>query len=309
MIKNIFCITGFLCSFLTFTSPAFSQSKGDEFRKSGDLEKAIDAYKKEYTNNKSDAKNTYNLASAYALTYQIDSAYHYLKISLKNDTSLWALADNDLLSLATDKRWNEIEKLQLASFQAKNGTLKEPEYAIQLLQLIQRDQALDYQLDFAKRYYMENGKIPHWYYPIAQHKKEIGDSNFSKVEQLITTYGWPTYSSVGKLAADAPLIIINHLESEEMRIKYLPKIKNACIQNEGSCMEFAKIQDRILVNTGKLQIYGMQFLYNSKRELEPFPIQDPEYVDQKRKAIGLEPLKKYLKRKINYDWTIQQKTK
>ena len=74
-------------------------------------------------------------------------------------------------------------------------------------------------------------------------------------------------------------------------------------------MEFAKIQDRILVNTGKLQIYGMQFLYNSKRELEPFPIQDPEYVDQKRKAIGLEPLKKYLKRKINYDWTIQQKTK
>ena len=39
----------------------------------------------------------------------------------------------------------------------------------------------------------------------------------------------------------------------------------------------------------------------------PFPIKDPEYVDQRRKAIGLEPLSIYLKRKINYSWTIPQK--
>ena len=74
-------------------------------------------------------------------------------------------------------------------------------------------------------------------------------------------------------------------------------------------MEYAKINDRILVNTNKLQTYGMQFRYNSKRQLEPFPIKDPEYVDQRRKAIGLEPLQQYLKRKINYDWTVPQKTK
>ncbi len=297
----------FTCFFIAISG--FSQSKGDEFRNNGDLEKAINAYKIDFNKNKSNAKNTYNLACAYALTYQIDSAYYYLKISLKNDARLWALADNDLLSLANDKRWVEIEKQQLKKFQAKNGTLKQPEYATQLLKLIQKDQALDYPLDMAKRYYMKNGKIPHWYYPIAAQKKEIGATNFSKIEQLIAKYGWPKYSSVGELAADAPLIIINHLEGEEMRIKYLPKIKEACLQKEGSCMEYAKIQDRILVNTGKLQIYGMQFRYNKERKLEPFPIKDPEYVDQKRKAIGLVPLKQYLKRKINFDWTIEQKTK
>ncbi|MBE9489941.1 MAG: hypothetical protein IMY67_06580, partial [Bacteroidetes bacterium] len=67
------------------------------------------------------------------------------------------------------------------------------------------------------------------------------------------------------------------------------------------------IQDRILVNENKPQIYGMQFRYNTERKLEPFPIIDPEYVDQRRKEIGLEPLKDYLKRKINYNWTIDQK--
>ena len=172
-----------------------------------------------------------------------------------------------------------------------------------------KDQALDYQLDMAKRFYRQNGKIPHWYYPIAELKKEIGSKNFSSIKQLITDYGWPTYTMVGKLAADAPLIIINHLEGEEMRIKYLPQIKEACLQKEGSCMEYAKINDRILVNTNRLQIYGMQFRYNSKNQLEPFPIKEPEYVDQKRLAIGLEPIKKYLKRKINYEWTVKQKSK
>ncbi len=81
------------------------------------------------------------------------------------------------------------------------------------------------------------------------------------------------------------------------------------MDNEGSCMEYAKIQDRILVNENQPQIYGMQFRYNAQRTLEPFPIIDPEYVDQRRAEIGLEPLKDYLKRKINYHWTVAQKSK
>ena len=122
------------------------------------------------------------------------------------------------------------------------------------------------------------------------------------MEKLIAEKGWPTYAMVGRLAADGPLLIINHHKEEAIRIKYLPKIKRACLKREGSCVEYAKIQDRILVNTGKPQLYGMQFRYNDKRELEPFPIQDPKNVNKRRKKIGLGSLKEYLKRKINYEW-------
>ena len=126
------------------------------------------------------------------------------------------------------------------------------------------------------------------------------------MQQLINDNGWPKYSSVGELAADAPLLVINHHESNEVRKKYIAQIKQSCLEGEGSCMEYAKVQDRILVDENQLQIYGMQFRYNAQRNLEPFPIKDPEYVDQRRKEIGLVPLKDYLKRKINYDWTVEQ---
>ena len=156
---------------------------------------------------------------------------------------------------------------------------------------------------------MAQGNAPQWYYPVGAYKQEIARENYDIMQQLIEEYGWPKYSMVGKIAADAPLLVINHHESDSVRKKYLARIKQSCLEKEGSCIEFAKIQDRILVNEDKLQIYGMQFRYNEKRDLEPFPIIDPEYVDQRRKDIGLEPLKEYLLRKINFDWTVEQKTK
>jgi hypothetical protein len=273
-----------------------------KLRKDGDLSAAIEAYKKNYNLSPENKENTYNLACAFALAYQIDSAYHYLHIALKEDTSLWALADSDLFALINDPRWEMIENQQIKKFQAQNPPIKEVNYAKALLKIIIKDQALDYYIDQAKNYYMTKGKPPHWYFPIGAFKQEIIKENFGQMQQLIKQYGWPTYSTVGKLAADAPLLVINHHENPEIRKQFLPQIKKACMDKEGSCMEYAKIQDRILVEENKPQLYGMQFRYNAARKLEPFPIKDPESVDQRRKAIGLEPLKDYLKRKIDYDW-------
>ncbi len=288
----------------------FSQvSKGNQLRKEGKLEAAIEAYKLEYTKTPKDWKNTYDLACAYALTFQKDSAFHYLEIALKDDNSLWALADSDLYGLIEDQRWPLIEENQIARFEKENGKIKQPEYAKKLLKLIIKDQALDYYIDQAKEYYMKNGNAPQWYYPLGAYQQEISKGNYILMQQLIEQYGWPKYSMVGNLAADAPLLVINHHKSDSVRKMYLAQIKQSCLEKEGSCMEYAKIQDRILVNEDKLQIYGMQFQYDENRKLEPFPIKDPSYVDERRKAIGLEPLKLYLKRKINYDWNIVQESK
>jgi hypothetical protein len=288
----------------------FSQSfksKANNLRQEGKLKAAIEAYKEEYSKSPKNWKNTYDLACSYALTFQKDSAYLYLNIALKDDISLWALADSDLYALIDDPRWSEIENNQIKRFQEKNHKIEQAAYTKKLLNIILKDQALDYYIDQAKTYFMKQGNAPQWYYPIGAFKQQIAQNNYSTMQQLLKEYGWPKYSTVGKLAADAPLLVINHHESDSVRLKYLPQIKQSCLEKEGSCLEFAKIQDRILVNNNKLQIYGMQFRYNAERNLEPFPIKDPEYVDQRRKKIGLEPLKGYLKRKINYDWTVIQK--
>lgn len=288
----------------------FSQKTGDDYRKEGELQKAVEAYTMEFFKNPKNSENTYKLASTYALSFSYkDSVYRYLDIALKEDNRLWVLADNDFIALKDDDRWKTIEEQQLKKYQANERQLQNPEYAKKLLRLIMKDQSMDYQIDQARKHYMKKGSLPHWYYPIEHLKRQFTNGNFENMENLIKKYGWPTYSSVGELAADAPLLIINHHEKDEIRIKYLEKIKQACFNKEGSCMEYAKIQDRILVNQGKEQIYGMQFMYDKNRKLIPFPIQNPEYVDERRLKIGLEPIKKYLKRKINYDWTIEQKKK
>ncbi len=288
----------------------FSQSlelKADSLRNAGSLEAAIKIYKKGFNKSPNNWKNTYNLSCAYALTFQKDSAYHYLNIVLKNDTSLWALADSDLYALIDDPRWIKIENNQLQRFQKINGNLEQPEFAKQLLNIILKDQVLDYYIKQGRTYFMQKGHIPQWYYPLGSFKQKIAQDNYSNMQKLIKEYGWPQYSKVGKLAADAPLLVINHHEDDAVRKYYLPQIKQSCLEKEGSCLEYAKIQDRILVNDNKPQIYGMQFRYNDERNLEPFPVKNPEYVDQRRKAIGLEPLKNYLKRKIKYDWSTIQK--
>ncbi|WP_299673667.1 DUF6624 domain-containing protein [uncultured Tenacibaculum sp.] len=299
------CIVVFTFFFMSL----FSQQEGDKYRSQGELEKSIQAYKTAFDQDATNSKNTYNLACAYALSHQIDNAYRYLLKALKDDSSLWVLADNDLLSLHDDIRWKTIEANQLDKYQKEKGELKKPEYTRKLLRLIVRDQMFDYHMDMAKQFFVKNGKAPHWYYPLAFVKKQTTKENFIKLEKLIKKYGWPTYEDVGKLAADGPLLVINHHEKEAIRIKYLPRIKEACVKQQGSCVEFAKIQDRILVNTGKNQLYGMQFAYDLNHKLEPLPIFEPEYVDQRRAEIGLPPLKDYLKRKINYDFNIKQKRK
>jgi hypothetical protein len=296
---------------ITFTISAFAQTSiADSLKREGLLDLAIKEYTNTFKTDPQNQQNTYKLASAFALTYyQNDKAFYYLNIALQSDSSLWALADPDLIGMAEDERWKDIISQQMTKYQLKNGKLSHPKYAEKLLDVIRRDQVLDYQIKLARKYYMENGLFPHWYYPIEKMKREIAENNFQLMEDMISEYGWPKYSMVGDLAADAPLLVINHHESKEVRKKYLTAIEVNCLIGQGSCMEYAKIQDRILVDEGKLQIYGMQFRYTYDRTLEPFPIVDPEYVDQRRLSIGLEPIKDYLKRKIDYDWKIIQKQK
>lgn len=286
---------------------AMAQSKGDSLRNSGALEAAYMAYGAEFYQDPTNADVAYKLASTLALTNLTDTSFFFLNAALQGNSDLMPLADSDFYNLSTDPRWKNIEQQQLMKYQQANGKLKKPEYALQLIRMIMKDQALDYHLDLGRNEFVRNGYAPHWFFLLNRTKAQLNAENFAEMNEMLKTHGWPKYSDVGDLAADALLLVINHHESEEVRMKYLDQIKGACLAGEGSCMEYAKIHDRILVNTNRPQTYGMQFRYNRSGVLEPFPVEDPETVDRRRKEIGLEPLAAYLKRKINYDWKVVQK--
>jgi len=53
-----------------------------------------------------------------------------------------------------------------------------------------------------------------------------------------------------------------------------------------------------------------QGFYTNHNEYIRYVIRkDPEYVDQRRAKIGLEPLKEYLKRKIRFEFSLEQSNK
>ena len=120
--KNVFIFL-VLCYMGNSCFSQIKSSKADKLRNSGKLGEAIEAYKEDYKNNPKDQKNIYNLACAYALTFQKDSSYRYLFMALKADSTLWPLADTDLHALHDDSRWSKIEEHQLRKFQQAGGKI------------------------------------------------------------------------------------------------------------------------------------------------------------------------------------------
>ena len=299
--------TLFLILALCITGPLWSQSKGDELVAKGNLVGAMYAYGAEFMSDPTDTDKAYQLVTTLSLVNEVDTAFYFLNIALQDDYTLRPLVDSKLFNLSNDPRWEGIAQRQITKYQEKRGAMKNPDLALRLMKIIMRDQALDFHMHMSRNEYQEKGFAPHWVYAIGMQKNKLNQGNYKEMQAIVKTHGWPTYDMVGDLAADALLLVVNHHPDAEVRKQYLPQIKAACEAGQGSCMEYAKIHDRILVDEGKEQLYGMQFRYNKERKLEPFPIEKPEKVDKRRKAIGLEPLAEYLKRKIDYDWKVEQR--
>lgn len=73
--------------------------------------------------------------------------------------------------------------------------------------------------------------------------------------------------------------------------------------------DIAMMKDRILMDDGKPQIYGTQISMNQETgEWELYNLENPEYVNQRRKEIGFSPIEEYLTHfKLTFD--IPQKEK
>ncbi len=78
-------------------------------------------------------------------------------------------------------------------------------------------------------------------------------------------------------------------------VKYLPLLKDLAQKGELPIKTVALMEDRVLLGEGKKQIYGSQIMtdYNGKTFVRP--IEDPDNVDARRFAIGLNPMAEYVK--------------
>jgi hypothetical protein len=130
--------------------------------------------------------------------------------------------------------------------------------------------------------------------------------NELEVVRIIEERGWVGKSLVGGQANMTLWLVVQHapLETQE---KYLPLLRASVLQGESGGSHLALLEDRILMRNGKPQTYGSQITTDEKTgEQVVYEIKDPEYVNQRRKEVGLGPIEDYVKR-WGIIWTIEQK--
>lgn len=304
--KNSLIIT---CCLLSFSISLFAQrpipSKADSLRDQGDLVAAIDVYKDQIKSSDNPRADTYNLACAYALTWAQDSAFHYLLLATENDTTVQALNDPDLLGLTKHEKWAAFEEDMIHRVEAKFGPYKKRALSQELWRMKMKDQAYYYHIKIAKKQMGDNSPVVKALWDL---KHKINDENLKRIEEIIAENGWPKESEVKGSAAGTVFLVIQHAELEAQK-KYVGLFKEACEAGEGKWSSYALMYDRIEMREGRPQLYGSQISTNRETgSLEIHEIADPEYVNQRRKKMGLGPLEDYVKN-WNLTWDVPQKEK
>jgi hypothetical protein len=110
------------------------------------------------------------------------------------------------------------------------------------------------------------------------------------VTSILDQHGWLGKSEIGETANQTLFFIIQHAPNNSTRKKYFPMLKASAEMGESSLSEMATMKDRMLIQDGKLQVYGTQSrMVNGVMELYPF--ENPEKVNQRRRKVGLGKLK------------------
>ncbi|MDB5022385.1 MAG: hypothetical protein JWP78_140 [Mucilaginibacter sp.] len=121
--------------------------------------------------------------------------------------------------------------------------------------------------------------------------------NMGEAKSIIAKYGFPGYDLVGEGYSNDFWAIVQHCDDDVKFQQYVLVLLSEQVNSHNASAEnFALLQDRVLIGTGKKQLFGTQVRYNPKtKTAKPLPTQDSANVDKRRKSVGLSPLNEYLK--------------
>lgn len=112
----------------------------------------------------------------------------------------------------------------------------------------------------------------------------------------------PTKREVGEEGMEGLFYTIQHGASF-MRVQYYPIIKQCVEKGDLKKHHQAILEDGMMRDFGKEQLYGSQLFQDRETKVwRLYKVRDRKNLDQRRKAVGLEPIEDYLKSLgIDYD--------
>lgn len=124
----------------------------------------------------------------------------------------------------------------------------------------------------------------------SENQRSVIDDNSKRLHEIVSEYGWPTESMVGKDGAWFAWAIAQHSFDIDFQRECLSRMESLLHAKKLDATYFAELSDRIARNTGEDQKYGMAIVTRDGGKVF-YPIADIESVDERRSEIGLPPLK------------------
>ena len=123
----------------------------------------------------------------------------------------------------------------------------------------------------------------------------IDSANTTWLKAVVARRGWPGRSAVGPEASNAAFLIVQHaVQDSAFQAQALSLMERGVAKGEVRGADVAMLADRVAVHRGQPQRYGTQAkLLEGRLVLDP--IADSAHVDERRAALGMPPLREYVR--------------
>lgn len=225
-----------------------------------------------------------------------ESAFMYLKEAASLGLHYFSLedfkADSILQKFSHDKEWiPTIKKIELSTIKYTNNSYIDTNLVMELSERVINDQKYrGIKLDSL----FTQTQDSLW---IIQKLLDIDNQQWLK--NHILNYGWPNISKAGVEGDNAAWLIVQHADNDTTFQRYCLNILKQEIKSGGTNLKnIAYLEDRLLINGNKMQIYGTQFevvkIGDKTVDLKLKPTVNIECLNKRRAYMNLQSVEDYL---------------
>jgi len=214
-----------------------------------------------------------------------------LKLSVDNGwTNITHLeSDADLRPLHSLPEWSLLVE-DLRKKVEHMESMYDKQLQEELLAIYKADQGARREYSYLKRM-NENGKADSLL-KVIHHDDSV---SIKKVTRILDDRGWIGRDLVGEQASEAVFIVIYRADLQT-QLKYVSLLTDAVDHKVARPEHLAFLEDQIAVSSGKEQVYGSVIAYDHETGKNYIPpVKDPDHVDERREAIGLDTMSDYVR--------------
>jgi len=119
----------------------------------------------------------------------------------------------------------------------------------------------------------------------------IDASNTAYLKAHLPEAGWFSPKEHGAIVTAMAWVIVQHSPDQDLQKEALTRIEPLLALGQFKPSRYAMLYDRVAIAYGRPQRYGTQATCKAGEIVQLHPMEDPDRVDDRRKAIGLGPAK------------------